>query len=421
MKYPATALLCTVFFFLFLLLGACALPPETQEKRMLTADPKQPYPPSQPTAAGDILHLPTGYLVTDQTVVDHALRARIIYVGEIHDNLATHRIQEQLLEALHRNNPGRVTLAMEMFTPSQQPVLDRWSAGELPEKDFLKAVDWYNSWGFDFTLYRDLLNYCRDHGIKILALNAERDLKHKLSRTPIAELTPQERALLPEMEFDDPYHQAMTSAFHAGHSMSDAAAEGFQRVQTLWDETMAENLANYVASQESNHQVMVVAGGNHIAYGIGIPRRVFRRLPATYLLIGTTETEESKHIDPSRFMEVTTPDYPLLPYHFLYYTAYQPLPATGVRLGAMIRSHTGAGVMIETLVPDSAAMAHDLRNGDVLLSLDGALLSESFDLIHALKQKQIGDSALFELLRGTEKLTIKVEFTVDNQQPHGRR
>lgn len=418
MRYSSTNLMRTFFSGLLLALSACTLPPE---KTMLSADPQMPYPPSQPLAAGEILHLPTGKLVSEQTVVDHARRAQIIYIGEIHDNPATHRIQEQILAGLYQENPGRVTLAMEMFTPSQQPVLDRLIAGVLSEKEFLQAVNWYESWGFDFALYRDLLNYCRQHGIKILALNAEPDLKQKVGRTPIAELTPEDRALLPKMDFDDPYHQAMTAAFYAGHSMGDAAAEGFQRVQTLWDETMAENLAGYLDDHDRHHQVMVVAGGNHIAYGIGIPRRTFLRLPASYLLIGTTETEESKQIDPSRFMEVTTPDYPLLPYHFLYYTAYEKLPTRGVRLGVMVQSHHKAGVLIEATVPDSAAKGHDLRSGDVLLSLDGEKLTESFDLIHALKQKQPGDSVIFELLRGTERRTIEVEFTLENQQTHGRK
>lgn len=378
-----------------------------------------PYPPKQSLQAGDILHLPTGYTVNHATVVEHARRAQIVYVGENHDNPAAHQVQQQLLDALHRYNPGDVTLAMEMFTPSQQPVLDRWSAGELTEKEFLRDVDWYGTWGHDFALYRDLLQFCREQQIKILGLNAESDLRQKVSRYELVELSAEDRERLPELNFDDPYYLTMIDAFVAGHPMNAERKEAFLRVQTLWDETMAEILADYLQRQSSSHQVMVVAGGNHIAYGFGIPRRTFRRFAASYLLVGTTETEESKQVDPSRLMDVETPDHPLLPYHFLYYTDYQPLPQTGVTLGVVVKSHSDAGLLIDRLLPDSAAASYDLQEGDVLLALDGVKLHEPFDLIYPLKQKQIGETVDLVLMRGAEKMEIGVEFTEENQRPHG--
>ena len=69
--------------------------------------------------------------------------ARIVYVGETHDNPASHRQELAVLQALDRRYPGGAALGMEMFTPAQQEVLDRWSAGELTEKEFLKTVRVY--------------------------------------------------------------------------------------------------------------------------------------------------------------------------------------------------------------------------------------------------------------------------------------
>src|SRR5664279_5766138 len=54
--------------------------------------------------------------------------------------------------ALFSHRPGMV-LGFEMFPRRVQPVLDRWSKGELNEADFLRQVDWPQIWGFADTLY----------------------------------------------------------------------------------------------------------------------------------------------------------------------------------------------------------------------------------------------------------------------------
>ncbi len=403
----------TPVLFLLILLSACTM---TTVSQQIALTAQQPYPLAQPFVAGDIFHLPSGYRVTHETVVDHARRAQVIYVGETHDNPAAHLIQEKLLRALAGDNPGRVTLAMEMFTPSQQTVLDRWSAGDLSEKDFLKQVGWYSTWNMDFALYRDLLVFCRDQKIRVLALNAEATTRQLLSKTAIEDLSSQDRERLPEMDFDDPHYQAMLDAFLDGHPMGKGHSSGFKRVQTLWDETMAANLADYLNAKEADHQVVVIAGNNHIQFGYGIPRRLFRRLQASYLLIGTTETEESKILNPDRIMNVETPDHPLLPYHFLYVIDYEPLPQTGVKLGIIVSPGTSSGVVINKVMPGSAAATHGLRIGDILLRIDGEILTDQAGLTYELARKQIGDNATLAVLRDHEEIVIAVEFSPENQQ-----
>jgi uncharacterized iron-regulated protein len=403
------------FVFLLMMLSACSM---TTVNHKPAANAQQPYLLPQPLVDGDIFHLPSGYRVSHETVVDHAVRAQVIYVGETHDNPASHRVQEAILRALAGSNPGRVALGMEMFTPSQQPVLDKWSAGELSEKEFLRQVDWYATWRIDFALYRDLLTFCRDQGIKILALNAEPSIRKLLSRTAVEDLSLEDQARLPEMDFNDPHYRSMLTAILSGHPMGHGDTNGFERVQTLWDETMAANLADYLTSQGSSHQVVVVAGSNHINYGFGIPRRLFRRLPVNYLLVGTTETEEAKQLNPDRMMNVQTPEIPLLPYHFLYVSNYEPLPRTGVKLGVIVTPEevSRQGVMISKLLPDSAAAAHDLRSGDILLRIDGQSLGDRLDLTYALADKDIGDTATFDVLRDNTEIRIEVKFTAENQQ-----
>ena len=389
---------------LIALLILCSCAPTTSR----LGDPEAPYPVDREPTVGDILHLPTGIYVDQTALFAHSQRARIVFVGETHDNPASHRLQQQILAALQRQNPGRVSLAMEMFTPAQQPILDRWTAGELTEKEFLQQVGWFQNWRMNFGYYRDLLTFCRDHRIPLVALNADKELQQKLGRTPLNQLTAEDRERLPEMDMDDPYQLAMVQAVFSDHAMGGGMLEGFHRVQTLWEETMAANLADYLRPRDKEHQVLVVAGGNHIRYGFGIPRRLFRRLPVSYLLVGSQEINipEDKQ---DRLMDIPKPNYPMPPYDFMVFTEYEDLPAAGVKLGVMLDTGEN-GLLIRQVVGDSVAQQNDLRAGDELLRINEQPLAEPFDLIYELQQTQAGEKIVLELTRQDQELRKIIRF-----------
>jgi uncharacterized iron-regulated protein len=100
--------------------------------------------------AEEIVHLPTGLALPFQGAMDMISGARLVCVGETHDNLHAHRVELLILRELHRRNPGNVAVGMEMFREPDQETLDRWTEGELTEIDFLKATKWYENWGSDF-------------------------------------------------------------------------------------------------------------------------------------------------------------------------------------------------------------------------------------------------------------------------------
>lgn len=384
-------------------------------------NPENPYPLASPPKVGDIVHLPTGTVVSTEQMMAIAGDARVVYVGETHDNPASHRLELATLKGLSERYPGKVTLGMEMFTRSQQPVLDRWVAGELDEKAFLKASRWFDNWKMDFAYYRDLLIFARDRHIPVLALNAEKSMVQAVRTKPIEELTPEEKAQLPQMDLTDPYQRALTEGIFGGHSHGKMHVEGFLRAQTLWDETMAESAARYLASPEGkDRRLMVVAGGNHISYGFGIPRRVFRRLPTSYVLIGGHEVEIAKGKSPE-MMDVEVPDFPTVPYDFVAYFAYEELPKSGVLLGVMFEPDPkGKGLKVSGVVPDSNASRAGVKEGDLLLSLDGDPLVESIDLIYAVKQKHAGDHGTLKLERDGQPLTLDVLFREGETKQHGK-
>lgn len=386
-------------------------------------DPQNPYPLSAPPKIGDIVHLPTGVAVSQEQLFAVAGDARIVFLGETHDNPASHRLEVQLLEALARRHPGRQALGMEMFSRAQQPVLDRWVAGELTEKAFLRESRWFDNWSMDFGYYRDLLNLARERRIPIIALNTEKDLVTALRGKTPAELSAAERARLPELDLTDPYHRAMAEAIFGDHHHGSVAIDGFVRIQALWDETMAESAARYLSSPAGRDKhLLVVAGGNHVQNGFGIPRRLFRRLPASYVLIGGREIDiPADKLD--RLMDVELPELPMVPYDFVAYLAYEDLPQTGVTLGVMMEPATpGRGAAVKDVVPDSNAGRAGLRPGDLLIAIDGEALADSFDLIYALKQKEPGLHGLLRIERQGQTLDVDILFQKsDGGHPPGKR
>jgi uncharacterized iron-regulated protein len=386
-----------------LLLGACTSP------ATLLGNPQAPYPPATPPQVGEILHTRTGFWVSGADMVAAATDSRIVYVGETHDNPASHRLQLDLLRSLAQRYPGRTAVAMEMFTPAQQDLLDAWVAREIDEKTFLKG--WYSGWKMDFAYYRDILTYCRDRGIPILGINAEKKLVQAVGRQDFTELSAEEQARLPAtLDLRDPYHQALTAAIFDGHGQG-AMLAGFQRVQTLWDETMAENIVRYLASpQGDDFHLLVLAGGNHVRNGFGIPRRVFRTLPLSYTLIGNEELEVSAAKKKEAYMDVTLPDFPMPAYDYLVFTRYEELvKPEEVKLGIMF-ADKGGQVIVSGVLPESVAARIGVREGDVLRRLDGEDIVESFDLIYALQQKKIGEKGQLTVERDGATLVLDLTY-----------
>lgn len=390
-----------------LLAGGCAAP-------IMLGNPEQPYPPATPPALGEIRHLPTGVEVSAEQMAAIASDARLIYVGETHDNPASHRIELQLLQALAERYPQRAALGMEMFTPEQQPVLDAWVAGQLSEKEFLKQSRWYQVWNFDFDFYRPLLQLARERRIPVIGLNASKELVRAVGSDS---LSPEQQQSLPQMDLTDPYQRALSEAIFAGHAAGPNGTAGFIRVQTLWDETMADNIARYLQSEAgANRHMLVVAGGNHIRHGFGIPRRVFRRLPLSYVLVASMEIEiPASKAD--RLMDVEIPDFPMPAADFMVYTAYEELKKDEVKLGIMLDDSSGK-VVAKGVLPESSAAQAGVKEGDVLLSLDGQPLADNFDLIYEVKQKSAGHRGVLVVERDGQQQLLEVLFAAPPALPH---
>jgi uncharacterized iron-regulated protein len=258
--YLAVGLFLTVF------LGGCAVAPT---RKLDIKDLSGTF------QAGAIIATQAGKAVTFDALVADLNKCRITYVGEEHTNAAHHDIQLEILRAVYKQNPD-MAVGMEMFDHTYQNVLDSWSAGELDEKSFLRRTHWYANWRYDFSLYRDILNFIKENQIRLVGLNIPAYIPARIREGGIENLRDEEKAHLPaEIDTSNTAHRDyVRNVFdHHQHIKDRVEFEDFYAAQVVWEDAMAQAVA-----QNLKDGVMVVLAGNgHIRFKYGIPDRAYKR------------------------------------------------------------------------------------------------------------------------------------------------
>jgi len=218
-------------------------------------------------------------------VIDHVASKKIIYVGETHNRFSHHVVQLEIIKNLHRKGK-KVAIGMEMFQRPVQKVLDDYVAGKVDERDFLKKSEYFRRWGFDFNLYRPILQFARAEHIPVVALNIPKEIVDKVARSGLESLTGDEKKDVPAgMDFSDAaYRERLAKVFQEHESLRDRPFDFFYQAQILWDEAMSESMDTFLRKQPE-YQMVVLAGNGHLAHGSGIPQRTMRRNGYDYAVV----------------------------------------------------------------------------------------------------------------------------------------
>jgi uncharacterized iron-regulated protein len=207
-------------------------------------------------------------------------QADVVYLGETHDSAADHAAQLEIIQQLHAENPD-LAIGMEMFQRPFQPVIDRYLAGDISEAELVAQTEYQERWGFPWELYAPIVRFAKEHQISVLALNTPQEITRQVAREGLESLEGDDFRYIPPLQAIDMsnegYREFVASAFGAHGSHGNLNFEHFFAAQVLWDETMAETIAEFKQSYPET-QVVVLAGTGHVIYGYGIPDRVNRRL-----------------------------------------------------------------------------------------------------------------------------------------------
>ena len=225
---------------------------------------------------GRIIDLKTGEAIGFPDLIDQLKTVDMVFIGEVHNNPEHHLIQVQLLQALMASSAPPPAVAMEFFDTTRQPVLDRFMNGDLDETAFLEQVDWKNSWRFPYHLYRPILWTSRDKGTVLLGMNAPNSVVKKVARSGILSLTDEERQQVArDIDLTNTAHREYLDGIFKQHQTGKNLKHGMQnfdhfyQAQCVWDETMAETIADHIKAHGG--KMVVFTGNGHIVNKFGIP------------------------------------------------------------------------------------------------------------------------------------------------------
>ncbi len=388
---------------MFFLMAECA------GRRLATVPGDMPYPRNGKPQEDEIYHVPTGLNVSRDGAMEMISGARLVCVGETHDNIHAHRVELAIIEEMFRRFPGRIAIGMEMFRKPQQEALDRWTGGEIGELEFLKASKWYDNWGSDFGYYREILRFAREKRIDVIALNPSRELQEEVSRGGLANLPEDLRAKLPGIGEADPYQRSAMNAVYGSHLPTEGMFESFFQVQMLWEETMAESIVDYWKSPRGEgKKIITITGGWHVRYGFGLPKKVVRRMPVPYVIVLPEEIEIPEEKKDQQ-MDVDLPPVPLFPSDFVWYVSYEGLEGKRVRMGVLLSGKDDA-LVVHKVLEGSPAEKAGVRSGDVIVSFDGQAVTDTADIHYLLGGKKEGDRAALVLRRDGGETAAEITF-----------
>ncbi len=239
------------------------------------------------------LDLLRGEEVSEATLLDDLVEARVIFLGEIHTLDEHHAIQADLLRSLAARAP--LALGLEQIEARDQASVDQFNSGDFDFDELASAINWKDQWG-NYEQYRPLCETARQLGVPIIGLNAPADVIREIGRHGLADLSPAERRQLPdEIVTDDPTYEKLLNVLLAVHLSRDPEKlRPIFEAQVARDETMAANVVTAMHDGDGRPRtVLVICGAGHINFGLGLPDRVGRRQPgARQRVLLVTESGE---------------------------------------------------------------------------------------------------------------------------------
>ena len=209
--------------------------------------------------------------------LDAALRAQpVVLLGEVHDHAAGHRLRAEALDRWLASG-ARPALVMEMFDRERQGDLDRALAQPGATADTLIAAAGGGGW--NWALYKPLLELALRHRLPIVAANVSRNDARRVMREGLP-------ALGLSADVPPDVEAAHVESMVAGHcgQIDATSARPMARAQAARDQVMATLLEQHAA-----RGAVLIAGDGHVRTDVGVPRWLDAATRARSVAVGLVE------------------------------------------------------------------------------------------------------------------------------------
>jgi uncharacterized iron-regulated protein len=351
----------------------------------------------------------SGEMLTPRDLAARLTDTKLLFIGESHTSMDFHRVQFRIIQELQRAG-RKVMIGLEMYPRTEQKYLDDWCGGFLTEAGFLGLSQWYKNWGYHWNYYSDIFVYARDHGLRMFALNAPREVVSAVTRKGLDNLSPEERGnVAPRIDTSSEEHFTLFKSYFEeesgmGHFMGEEQIRSMYASQCTWDATMGYNAVQALKQYGGENGIMVVLiGSGHVSYGLGIQRQSGQYFDGKMSSVIPVEVMDAK-LQPVENVQASFADYVWgIPYE--KDSLYPELGLASVDAG-----QGDARRKVLSVTKISPAGIAGFQTGDILISMDGTSLRDREDLNRLMAGKRWGDAADFVVSRAAQELTLKVIF-----------
>lgn len=239
------------------------------------------------TPAGDtqdavrLFDLEQNQFVAEDEALQKFQSARIVLVGEHHNNATHHLAQLAVIRALHKSG-RQVAVGLEMFRRDSQGALDQWIAGNTSESQF-KPI-YLDNWNFGWELYAPIFNYAKENRVPMVGLNVSRNITAKVAYYGFESLSKDQKGALEGITCNvTPRYRDFIGKAYGAHGHGKMNFERFCEAQLVWDTAMAVYAIEYLEKYPDTTMVLL-AGSGH-ARKLGIPFQIAKRAPWEYIVV----------------------------------------------------------------------------------------------------------------------------------------
>jgi uncharacterized iron-regulated protein len=241
---------------------------------------------------GTVVELATQRTLSFEAFVQAVAQAQVVAVGEEHYHPDIQAFELRLLQALAQHRPQHIALAMEFLERDMQLAVDAYLSGNSDAVTLQTQIKATPSF---IQGYFPLVQYARQAGVPLLALNVPRSLARRVTKEglqAVAEsLLPPERAYMAAtfLPITPQYRTYFLQAVATAHPLAEEQRDRFVEAAHLKDDTMAESLAAFL-ERAADMTVLAIAGRFHFDYGLAIPVLLRQRRPRVTMQRVTTMT-----------------------------------------------------------------------------------------------------------------------------------
>lgn len=382
-----------------------------------------------------VMDTAAGGAVDVEKMADRLAGKDVVFLGEEHRNRVGHRFEQELARALHRRRGRELILSLEMFDRDVQPVLNDYLAGRIDEATFrAKARPWPN---YDMG-YRPLIEMAKKEGLSVLATNMPPELRRKAAREGAAAVPPGPDVARHTTAPEDAYWEAFRKAMGENSGLGAEEMRRLYEAQCFKDDTMAETIADVLRGAWAEGRrplVLHVCGSFHANYGRGVVARLRQRLPEAKVAVVSIDAR--KEVTAPQLREEPAGDYVVVvpeepgetdrphprvapeghghgkpapaPHRAPAGTEEKSAPDPDARpaLGFMPDYEVEGGVGVAAVRPGGPAEQAGLKEGDVIVEIDGLEVANIQDYMTVLGSLGIGEEVEVVVLRDGRRKKLK--------------